>query len=587
MSFQPPSGRPAPLRLGVAAVFAAALAALPACGGGGGSSDPAAAPPSAPSATLTPLSTVAAASLADASRLADQASFGATESLLQDIVAAGPAAWVASQMALDVSRYTRGGTDAIHKTTASDFCAANKLGPSCWRDYYSHEPLANDFLRNAIGNPDQLRQRMALALQQILVVSSLEVEGTYGLRQWHNLFLANAFGNYRQVLQKVALSPLMGDYLNNVNNNSTQPNENFARELMQLFSIGTCELNLDGSLKGGACQPTYGNTTVREYAFALTGWGYPSGGFSAWCSASDGSCRYYGGDMQPRPALHDAHTRQLLSGVTVPAGSTAPQALSLVLDSLMAHPNVAPFVSRQLIQRLVTSNPSPGYVQRVASVFNAGRFSEGTQSFGSGTRGDLQAVAAAILLDPEARAATATAAGGRLREPVLYFTHVLRALGGRSDGQALTWWWGNDLGQHILRPASVFNFYPPDFPVPATGGLQGPEFGILGSSAGLARLNFINYLVYWGGSAPAPGFTDALGTQVDLKPFEADADNPAALVDRMLRLAVGGRISASARTTLINAVSAWGPVHGAQYRSERVKAAAYLVFASPQYQVAR
>ncbi len=585
MSYQPPTGRRTRLRPGLAVVLAAAVAA---CGGGGaGNPEAATSPASTAFAAIAALSAPAAASMADASRLADQASFGATDTLLQEIQAAGPAPWIASQMAMDVSRYTRGGTDAIHKTTASDFCGAHRLGAGCWRDYYSHEPLANDFFRNAIGNPDQLRQRMALALQQVLVVSSLEVEGTYGLRNWHNLFLAHAFGNYRQLLQKVALSPLMGDYLNNVNNHATQPNENFARELMQLFTIGTCELNLDGSLKGGTCQPTYGNTTVREYAFALTGWGYPAGGFSAWCTAADGSCRYYGGDMQPRPALHDANPRQLLSGVSVPAGSTAPQALSLVLDSLMAHPNMAPFVSRQLIQRLVTSNPSPSYVQRVATAFNAGRFSEGTASFGTGSKGDLQAVAAAILLDPEARAGTATAAGGRLREPVLFFTHVLRALGGRSDGQALTWWWGNDLGQHILRPASVFNYYAPDYPVPGTGGLQGPEFAILGASAGLARLNFINYLVYWGGSAPVAGFTDALGTQVDLKPFETDADNPAALVDRLLRLAVGGRISASARNTIIQAVSAWGPVHGAQYRSERVKAAAYLVFAAPPYQLAR
>lgn len=561
---------------------AAALATVAtACGGGASRAG------AAPANIGLGVSKADPARLADASRLADQASFGANEALLGDIMATGPAGWIAGQMSLDVSRYTRGGTDAIHKTTATDFCTANRLGASCWRDYYSHEPLANDFFRNAILNPDQLRQRMALALQQILVVSSLEVEGTYGLRQWHNQFLVNAFGNYRQVLQDVALSPLMGDYLNNVNNKAAQPNENFARELMQLFSVGTCELNLDGSLKGGTCQPTYGNTTVREYAYALTGWGYPAGGFSAWCNAPDGSCRYYGGDMQPRPALHDTQSRLLLSGVTVPAGSTPAQALSLVLDSLMAHPNTAPFVSRQLIQRLVGSHPSPAYVQRVASAFNAGRFSEGTATFGGGAKGDLKAVVAAILLDPEARASAATQASGRLREPVLYFTHVLRALNGKSDGQSLTWWWGNDLGQHVLRPASVFNFYPPDFPVPGTGGLQGPEFAILGTSSSLARLNFINYLVYWGGSQPMAGFTDALGTQVDLKPFEVDADNPAALVDRLLRLAVGGRITPSARNTIIQAVSAWAPVHGAQYRSERVKAAAYLVFAAPQYQVAR
>lgn len=553
--------------------------ATAACGGGGGGALTA-------TSDAWPQATLVKTTIADASRLADQASFGAHDALLKEIQAAGPTAWVERQIATDVSRYARGGTDAIHRTTANDFCASQAIGPSCWRDYYSHEPLANDFFRNAIGNADQLRQRMAFALQQILVVSSLEVEGTYGLRHWHNQFLANAFTNYRTVLQAVALSPVMGDYLNNVNNNKTAPNENFARELLQLFSIGTCHLNLDGTVKGGVCQLTYDNIRVREYAYALTGWGYPSGGFSAWCSATDGSCRYYQGDMQPRATLRDSQERTLLSGVTVPANTSAPAALSLVLDSVMAHPNTAPFVSRQLIQRLVMSNPSPGYVQRVATAFNSGRYSSGATVFGVGTRGDLQATVAAILLDTEARTATPAASAGRLREPVLQFTHLLRALNGKSDGQALTWWWGNDLGQHVLRPTSVFNYYPPDFPVSGTT-LQGPEFGILGTSAALARLNYVNYLVYWGGSAPAAGFTDALGTQVDLRPFEVDADNPTVLVDRMLRLAMGGRISSSARTTIINAVSAWNSTHGAQYRAERVKTAAYLVFASPHYQIAR
>jgi uncharacterized protein (DUF1800 family) len=515
-------------------------------------------------------------------RLADQATFGATEKLIADIGKSGAEKWITAQFSATPSRYSRGGTNAIHTYTGDDFCAANGT-PNCWNYYYSSQPLAWDFYRNAVNGPDQLRQRVALALSQINVVSQLEIEGTYGLRNWHNNFLTNAFGNYRTVLKKVALSPVMGDYLNNVNNNKTAPNENFARELLQLFAIGTCELELDGTLKGGTCQPTYDNARVREYAFALTGWTYPPGGRSAWCAPHNGiNCRFYDGDMVPRPAAHDAATRTLLSSVTVPAASTAEGALEAVLDSLMAHPNMAPFIGRQLIQHLVTSNPSPAYVARVSNAFNSGRHGR----IGSGVKGDLRATVAAILLDAEARGDVPPAHAGRLREPVQFFAGVLRALNGTTDGEPLTWWWGEALGQHVFRPPSVFNYYRPDYPVAGTT-LQGPQFGILNANTGLARVNYVNYLVNWGGSAPSANVPDALPTKVNLDGFQTDAADPARLVDRMVRVGLGGRITPSARQTIIDAVAAWNAGNSGNYLQERVKTAAYLVFASPQYQIAR
>ena len=515
-------------------------------------------------------------------RLADQATFGATEKLLTEIAKAGAEKWITAQFSATPSRYTRGGTNAIHTYTGSDFCADNGT-PNCWNFYYSSQPLAWDFYRNAVNSPDQLRQRVALALSQINVVSQLEVEGTYGLRNWHNNFLTNAFGNYRTVLKKVALSPVMGDYLNNVNNNKTAPNENFARELLQLFAIGTCELELDGALKGGKCQPTYDNARVREYAFALTGWTYPPGGRSAWCTPRNGvNCRFYDGDMVPRPAAHDTATRALLSSVTVPAASTSEGALEAVLDSLMAHPNMAPFIGRQLIQHLVTSNPSPAYVARVSNAFNTGRYGR----IGGGVRGDLRATVAAILLDAEARGDTSPAYAGRLREPVQFFAGVLRGLNGTTDGEPLTWWWGEALGQHVFRPPSVFNYYRPDYPVAGTA-LQGPQFGILNANTGLARVNYVNYLVNWGGSAPSANVPDALPTRVNLDPFLTDAADPAKLVDRMVRVGLGGRITPAARQTIIDAVAVWNAGNSGSYLMERVKTAAYLVFASPQYQIAR
>jgi hypothetical protein len=431
--------------LGRCALIGSTLALLAACGagnGGGGShAEPAGASPGTPAPAAHPsLPSAAGMTQADAVRLADQASFGPTESLVNELRARGAEDWISMQLQSDVSRYTSGKGDAVHKNVSETFFCEQgaQIDPQCWRDWFSTTPLLWDFYRNAISQPDQLRQRMAFALQQIVVVSNLEVSGTYGFRNHYNNLLRNALGNYRDVLKRTALSPLMGDFLNNVNNDKQAPNENFGRELLQLFSIGTCKLNIDGSLLGGKCQPTYDNATVRSYAYALTGWTYPIGGSTAWgCWPQGANCQYYVGDMVPVAVFHDDQARTLLSGLTKPANSTAASALELVLDSLMAHPNMAPFVSRQLIQALVSSNPSAAYVQRVATVFNAGRFTGPRQTtFGAGLRGDLAATAAAILLDPEARGSNLTASAGRLRDPVQFMAGVLRAMNGHSDGDA-------------------------------------------------------------------------------------------------------------------------------------------------------
>ncbi|MCE4539537.1 DUF1800 domain-containing protein [Pelomonas sp. P7] len=574
------------------AVLVLSVMLLSACGGGGGGATGSSGSPPGAEATPAPAATVPPMSQRDAVRLAAQASFGATEGLVTQMRTQSAAAWVQGQLQLpQSSHYTSGGGDAVHtNATGTSFCelAANQ-GDNCWRDWYSSQPLLWDFYRNAVTQPDQLRQRMAYALQQILVVSSLEVTGTYGLRRYQNALLDNALGNYRDVLRQVTLSPVMGDYLNGVNNDKAAPNENFARELLQLFSLGTCLLEADGSLKGGRCQPTYDNTVVRNYAYALTGWTYPAGGKSRWsCSPKGANCLYYGGDMAPLPTLHDGAERALLAGASKPAGSTPVQALDAVLDSLMAHPNMPPFIGRQLIQALVRSNPSPAYVSRVATAFRDGRFTSGGLSFGAGRPGDLAATAAAVLLDPEARGDAAPgAAGGRLREPVLMMTGVLRALNGQTDGDALGWWWGETLRQHVFRSPSVFNFYPPDYPVPGTR-LTGGAFGIHNANTSLERLNYLNYLVNWGGSKPVAGVPGAVGTQVVLDAFDADAPDAAALVDRLSLLAHGEPLPAGPRAKVIDAVSWWTAKTDAKtWQRNRVRTAAYLVFAAPAYQVIR
>ncbi len=577
------------------ALSLAASALLVACGGGNSGTDApvAGTPPTTPSPPPPPPPPPPAPTSArDAFRLADQASFGATETLTAQIQSQGPAPWLAAQMRLTNSRYTLGNSGAVHQSTSStEFCDQPSNDPKyCWRDWYSTQPLVWDFYRNATQQPDQLRQRVALALQQIVVVNNHEVSGTYGFRNYYNALLDNAFGSYRQVLKKVALSPVMGDFLNNANNDKGAPNENFARELLQLFAIGTCELNADASLKGSSCAATYNNETVRAYAYALTGWTYPAGGATSYgCYPAGANCRYYGGDMVPVARYHDSAARQLLSGVALAAGSTADQALEKVLDSLMAHPNMAPFIGKQLIQHLVSSNPSAAYVQRVAAAFTSGSYSTSGNNFGSGQRGDLAATVAAVLLDSEARTETPARTAGKLREPVLMFTGVLRALNGRSDGEALGWWWGETLRQHLFRPPSVFNFYPPNYPV-AGSSLVGPSFGIHNANSALERLNYLTYLLSWGGT-PAkdednvPG---AFGTVVDTTPFEVDAADAGKLVDRLALLATGAPLPTAARTEVVRATETFTQQSaGNPWKSERVKQAALLVFATPAYQVQR
>lgn len=535
----------------------------------------------------------------DAVRLAHQATFGPTEALVRQIGEEGATHWIADQMSLrrtfkrsltgtevvpmPLSRYTSGGTNAVHKHTSStvEFCQGR--GDNCWRDWSSSTPLVWDFYRNAVNSPDQLRQRVGLALQQLVVVSNFEVSGTYGLRNYNNMLLDHAFGNYRDLLRKVILSPVMGDYLDHVNNDKLAPNENFARELLQLFSLGTCELNTDGTLKSGACIPTYNNEQVRAYAFALTGWTYPAGGATPWgCWPRGANCQFYDGDMVTVAAFHDTQPRALLSGVSLASGHSAATALDAVLTSLMNHPNIGPFVSRHLIQQLVTSNPSPAYVQRVVTAFNTGRFDR----FGRGVKGDLAATVAAVLLDGEARSA-ATSNGGRLREPIQLFTGAVRALNGRTDGDALGWWWGEELRQHAFRSPSVFNFYPPDYPVAGTP-LVGPAFGIHNANTALNRLNFLNYLIMWDGSNPSSSVPNAVGTKVNLSAFTTDATNPERLVDRLSLLVLGERLPDASRNAVLTAVSSITQSNsGSAYLTTRVKQAAFLVLASPQYQMTR
>ncbi|MES2887803.1 MAG: DUF1800 family protein [Pseudomonadota bacterium] len=569
-----------------------------ACGGGGGGSDQADRLTEAPRARSTEAAAAAPSSSVSggeallavapvltqrqAVRLAEQTTFGQYEWLVGYMRTKTPSQWLYEQFNSGGSRYVSGGGAELHQFTGpGQFC--DTRGTHCWRDWSSNQPLLWDFYRNALTQPDQLRQRVAWALSQMVVVSNVEVESTYGLRNYQNMLLMNAFGNYREVLKKVALSPVMGSYLGNVNNDKTAPNENFARELLQLFAIGPCHLNNDATLASGTCLPTYDDQQVRAYAYALTGWIYPPGGSSpSGCWPQGTHCRFHNGDMVAQPARHDTQARTLLTGLYLPAGHTAPQALDAVIESLMRHPSMAPFVSRQLIQHLVTSNPSPAYVNRVVSAFNSGSHA----GFGTGVRGDLKATVAAVLLDTEAREEPTSPTAGRLREPVQMFLGVIRALNGQTDGDSLGWWWGDMLGQHAFRAPSVFNYYSPSYPLPQTN-LVGPTFALHGASTALARINFVHHAVNWG--APVnTNIPNAVGTKVDLANFLPDANDPPKLVDRLSLLALGELLPPTNRAQVIDAVNAFTPqTGGVDYLRSRVRSAAYLVFSTPQYHVVR
>jgi uncharacterized protein (DUF1800 family) len=537
------------------------------CGGGG----------SSPGATPPPVAT----SAADAARLLDQATFGVTASDVASVQSSGIDAWLDAQLAAPATQYT-GYTYTPH--TAPTTCKNDGITPLdaaslCARDQYTPYEVQRDFFLHALNNPDQLRQRVAYALSQIFVVSSVEIYEAYGLAAYQNTLLNDAFGNYRTLLQDVTLSPVMGHYLDMVNNDKpnpakgTTPNENYAREVLQLFSIGLYALNPDGTQQldsSGAPIPTYTQDMVEGFSAVFTGWTYQAlpGASSKWTNPIN-----FNGTMAAFEDHHDdTDPKPLLSGYSVPPNQTAEQDLANALDNIFNHPNVGPFIGKQLIQKLVTSNPSPAYVARISAVF---------ANDGKGVRGNLAAVVRAILTDPEARGdLPASADVARLKEPALFITGTLRSLAGKSDAVYLRNA-SSAMGQPIFSPETVFNFYAPSYRLPGTQTLA-PEFGIENAATALARANFVNTLIMQNGAAPDANVAGSTGTSIDLTPFSATTD-PAALVTLMNQTLLHGSLPADASTIIQNAVSAVTSTAA----TAKARVAAYLILSSGQYQVER
>ena len=418
-------------------------------------------------------------SLSQAARLLDQTTFGPTLSAISSLQQIGVAAYLAQQFATPTTRMPAIGNPPVAACPDATYRCAQ-----------------SSFWKNALTANDQLRQRVAFAYSEIFVVST-DMVNARTIPSYHNLLADDAFGNFRQIINDVATSPAMGEYLNMLDSNRAPAgqiaNENFARELMQLFTTGLVVINPEGEPELNAQQlpqPVFTEAEVQASARALTGWTYanPTGGVPT--SFPNGLPNF----DQPMRAIeisHDTSEKTLLDGANLPPGQTAEADLAGVIDSIFNHPNVGPFVCRQLIQHLVTSNPSPAYVGRVSAVFG---------NDGAGVRGDMKAVIAAILTDPEARAADAnpTEDGGHLREPILYFTGILRALQftnlnsqGRYD---IATSYTAPLGETPYGAASVFNFFPPSYVIPGTS-INAPEFAQENTAAAMLRLNLADSIV--------------------------------------------------------------------------------------------
>jgi uncharacterized protein (DUF1800 family) len=509
---------------------------------------------------LASISTQAGPSRDDTVRFLEQSTFGPTPALIAHVQDIGLEAFLQEQFTAPLPDYPDFGLWPENPPTSCDAI--------CQRDNYSMYPLQVRFFRNALTKPDQLRQRVAFALNQIFVISAQNTSLRLPSRMLPYLQVLdrNAFGNFRQLLYEITLNPGMGRYLDMAGNNRSAPNENYARELLQLFTIGLNEQSLDGFPYRdwtGHLIPTYDQSTVTAFARVFTGW--------VFAPAPAPGVVNYAMPLVPGPAnAHDTGPKTLLNGVMLPRGQDAVTDLNAALDNIASHPNVAPFISIRLIQHLVTSNPSAAYIRRVATAFRA-------------SGGDMRTVIRAILLDPEARQSP-TANYGHLREPVLWITSLLRAFnttGATSDFVLSDSFLPPDvtMSEDLFRAASVFNFFSPQNVV-AGGTLLAPEFGIYSTATALARTNFAYEVIY----QRMPTSRDRpLGTWLNLAPLEPLASDPATLIAALDTSMLHGQMTAEMRNVLMDSVSRIPPSDPLG----RVRNVVYLIATAADYLVER
>ena len=505
---------------------------------------------------------VPAATVPAAARILDQATFGPTLNDISHVQSEGVTAYVNEQLAMPVT---------LLPTIANPAPAACSSNP----DYC----LWSEFWSNSLNAPDQLRQRVAFALSNIWVTSVTNVTAYAGLT-YYNLLLKDAFGNYRQVMDDMTKSTAMGRYLNMLNSRAPYAgqiaDENYAREMLQLFTVGVSRLNADGTLQhdsSGNPIPVYTSAQIQAFAKVFTGWTYGTSNGKPQTAFPNNNLLYTV-PMAPVASAHDTESKILLDGRTLPAGQSAEDDLEDALDDVFADENVAPFVCKQLIQHLVTSNPSPEYVARISAVFN---------NDGTGTRGNLKAVVKAILLDQEARAGDIDedAEGGHLRDTILYTAAVMRALDVTSTFAKPTSQvayqsisnYTRPVGEVPMDESSVFGFYTPGYMVPNTT-LNAPEFTIENSGSVLDRLTLADQLVT---TNHLYQFTVDLSATSPLGVIAKQS--PANLVDTLGMMFMHGQMPSQMRSIIIDTVT---PIKDIQ---QRTRVATYLVITSSEYKI--
>lgn len=512
-------------------------------------------------------------------RLAKQATFGPTQALVAHIMDVGIEAWLNEQFAATGSTYQ----DIVERTNVRlDYCANNPSVTQCYRNFSGREPIAARFYANAMFAPDQLRQRVAFALSQRLVTSEADVGSTAGVGAYQQIFLTNAFGNYRDILLQVTMNSYMGRYLNMADSSKSAPSENYAREMLQLFSMGQEALNIDGTPlrdSSGGTIPTYTTEEIKEVARALTGWTYAR---IDGAPASDGNARDYAKPMIKVASRYDAAVKSFF-GVTIPAGASQEDSVRMTVEAAFNHPSTPPNVARFMIRHLVTANPSPDFIARVARVFVDNGF---------GVRGDMKAVTRAILTDSEARGAVPVGPGvGKVKEPILSLVSLMRVVGFVTDGYPFV---TQDMsfGQPVFRSPSVFNFYPIDYPLPGSAYLKSPASKLV-TTTYVVRLHNIAYNWTVSGDQNRsefqtdPGVVGWSPSRTDWSTWEAfgaDLDGMIARIDLLMLANTMTDRQKAALKSAANAITNADPTLQARRRAQMML---YIVATSPAYLVDR
>jgi uncharacterized protein (DUF1800 family) len=546
---------------------------------------------------------------ADAAKFLSRSTFGPTQNSINNIVGKRSYEnWLNTQFKTAKTLHAPK-VRSLGIKMCSNLNSDNEIRVDSWEYAYPRHQI---WWETALHSNDQLRQRVALALSEILVISDSDGLGLsnyqLAVTSYYDVLVKHAFGNYRDLLEEVTLHPAMGDFLSMTRNQKAnisegiRPDENYARELLQLFTIGVHELNIDGTEKLDGKNkpiPTYNQKTIEEFAKVFTGWNYADRGWR----------RYAGNADRTKPLIavekyHDTSDKNLLNNEISPNGQTAQDDLSFALDNIFKHPNIAPFISKQLIQRLVTSNPTPAYVERVATIFNDN---------GDGIKGDLKAVISAILLDDEALSDNKSNSFGKLREPLLRMTHLWRTFNmqnslrvghywspektcGQGNYPSYNFWnalsdFGKKTTQNPLGAKSVFNFFRPDFSpngILNKQGLVAPEFQTINENSLSSNTNFLHNLIL--NFSDSKTNTPKLGahSKLNLSKETALAKNTDDLLDYLSLVLLNNEISDSLRGIIKEHLDLKdGYKYADNANLEKAKEAILLIISSPEYLIQR